>query len=260
MRQSKTLAKIRNGELARCCALGHFIPMYVCHAARFGFDVIWLDLEHRAMEQREIQAILAYCRVYDIDCMLRAPTREKARLYRYLEDGATGLMIPHVNTAEEANALAQSVKFPPVGDRGLDNAGFDSDFRLNPDLDAYAEWANREIFLTVQIETPEAVDDVEAIAAVEGVDMLFVGPGDLGFRLKQQGDEDGSQLEAAIERIATACAKHGKAWAIPSGGTEDIRRRRAQGASMLATCGDFMTLSHGLERAMKDFEEVEPST
>jgi len=254
MRKSKALAKIRSGELIRCSSLGHFVPMYVAHAARFGFDVIWLDLEHRAMEQREIQAILAYCRVYDIDCMLRTPTREKARLYRYLEDGATGLMIPHVNTAAEAQALAQSVKFPPIGDRGLDNAGFDSDFRVNPDLEAYAEWANRETFLTVQIETPEAVENAEAIAAVDGVDMLFIGPGDLGFRLRKEGDTDGSRMEAAIENVAAACARTGKAWAIPVGGPDDIRKRREQGAHMLANCGDFMSMSQGLESAMKDFE------
>lgn len=257
MRKSKTLAKIRNGELVRCCALGHFVPMYVCHAARFGYDVIWLDLEHRAMDQREIQAILAYCRVYNIDCMLRAPATEKSRLYRYLEDGATGLMIPHVSTPEKAEMLAQSVKFPPIGDRGIDNAGFDSDFRIEPDTEIYAESSNRETFLNVQIETPEAVENVEAIAAVEGVDILFIGPGDLGFRLKKLGDEDGSELEAAIEKVAAACAKHGKAWAIPVGGPDEIRKRRDQGASLLANCGDFMSMSHALENAIRDFETAD---
>ena len=164
------------------------------------------------------------------------------------------LMIPHVSTPEKAEMLAQSVKFPLIGDRGIDNAGFDSDFRINPDPEAYAEWANRETFLTVQIETPEAVENAEAIAAVDGVDMLFVGPGDLGLRLKKLGDADGSQLEAAIETVAAACAKHGKTWAIPAGGPDDIQRRRDQGAGLLANCGDFMSMSAGLGSAIEDFK------
>ncbi len=109
MRKSKTLAKIRAGEVARFCCLGHFIPAYIRHAAHFGYDCIWLDLEHRCIDDREVQALLAFFHLFDIDCMLRAPTFEKTRLYRYLEDGATGLMIPHVSTPEKAATLADSV-------------------------------------------------------------------------------------------------------------------------------------------------------
>ena len=181
MRKSRTLAKLRNNQPARICSLGHFIPSFVRHAAHFGYDCIWLDLEHRAMSEREVQALLAYFHLADIDCMLRSPTLEKTRLYRYLEDGAAGLMIPHVSTREKAESLVQAVKFPPIGDRGIDAAGWDSDFRLQGD-DGYTDLANQETFLVVQIETPEAVRNVDEIAAVEGVDGLFVGPGDLGLR------------------------------------------------------------------------------
>ena len=118
MRKSKTLARIRNGEPVRICSLGHFIPAYAQYAARAGFDCIWLDLEHRAMNDREVQALLAFFHKFDIDCMLRPSTLEKARLYRYLEDGATGLMIPHVSTSEKARLLVDACKFPPLGDRG----------------------------------------------------------------------------------------------------------------------------------------------
>ena len=118
MRSSKTRARLRNNEVVRICALGHFIPSYIRHAAHFGFDCIWLDLEHRSMHEREVQALLAYFHLYDIDCMVRPPTLEKTRLYRYLEDGATGLMIPHVSTPEKAQMLADAVKFPPLGRPG----------------------------------------------------------------------------------------------------------------------------------------------
>lgn len=257
MRNSKTLKRIREGGVVRCANLGNYIPPFIAHAARAGFDCIWLDLEHRAMDIREIQALMAHFRLYDIDCLLRAPTLEKTGLYRYLEEGATGLMIPHVSTAERARELVQATKFPPIGDRGLDNAGFDSDYRINENQLEYVDWANRETFLVVQIETPQAIENIEEIAAVPGVDMLFVGPGDLGLRYQLEGDADGSRLEAAFERVAAAAKSHGVAWACPSGTPEDMKHRRAQGAQFLANCGDFMMLKHGLIDAAKMFEGLD---
>ena len=93
MRKSKVLSKIRAGETARICGLGSYIPSFVRHAAHYGFDCIWFDLEHRAMTDREVQSLMAFFHLFDIDCMLRSPTLERVRLYRYLEDGATGLML-----------------------------------------------------------------------------------------------------------------------------------------------------------------------
>ena len=243
-----------DSRTSRSVCLGHFIPAFVAHAARAGYDCIWLDLEHRAMDPRQVEALLAQFHLHDIDCMLRPPTREKARLYRYLEDGAAGLMIPHVNTAEEARQLVNAVKFPPLGDRGIDNAGMDSDYLRNPDVFAYAEAANRETFLTVQIETPQAVENCEEIAAVEGVDAIFVGPGDLGFRYKWAGDEDGSQLEAAFERVAAACAKHGKAWGSPAIYTKVLHKRIGQGGQLMMNFGEYIWLMNGLKEAVTKFD------
>ncbi|HIG17555.1 MAG TPA: 4-hydroxy-2-oxovalerate aldolase, partial [Candidatus Handelsmanbacteria bacterium] len=181
MRASKVLAKIRDGRCARVVALGHYMPFYVRYAAHFGFDAIWLDLEHRAMDAREVQSLLAMCHQYDIDAMVRAPTTERTKLYRYLEDGAAGLLMPLVADAAEAHRIAQAVKFPPVGNRGIDGAGLDADFALG--ADNFTEDANRETFVFAQIETPVALDDADGIAAVEGIDGLFIGPADLSLRL-----------------------------------------------------------------------------
>jgi 4-hydroxy-2-oxoheptanedioate aldolase len=242
MRSSKTLAKIRAGEVIRTCNLGHYIPGYVCHAARNGFDCIWLDLEHRAMTTREVQALLAFAHVYDIDIMVRTPTREKTGLYRFLEDGAAGLIVPQVDSAAEARELVKAVKFPPVGDRGLDNAGFDSDFNGHS-LDTYLEWAARETFLAVQIESPKAVRNADAIAAVEGVDILFVGPGDLGLRLR---DEPELTLDQSWEMVAEACRKHGKAFGGPTFTPADTDQRRKQGAQMFISVGELRSWANAL--------------
>jgi 2-keto-3-deoxy-L-rhamnonate aldolase RhmA len=253
MRKSKTMERIRRGEVIRTCVLGHYVPAYVAHAARAGYDCIWLDMEHRALSVREVQAMLAYGHLYDIDIMARPPTLEKTGLYRYLEDGAAGLLIPHVSTAERARMLVDAVKFPPVGDRGLDNAGLDADFHIH-DADEYVAWANRETFLTVQIETPTGVRNVEEIAAVDGVDMIFVGPGDLGLRLRQSGE---MTLDEAWERVAAACRKHGKAFGGPTLGLEEMKKRRAQGAQLLVNSSEFHHWMKGLRETAGQFAELD---
>lgn len=256
MRNSKTLARLRNGEVARMAVLGHFMPSYVNHAARAGYDCIWLDLEHRGLSYREVQSLMAFFHLYDIDCLLRAPTLEKTGLYRYLEDGASGIMIPHVSTPEKAEELVQAVKFPPIGDRGLDNAAMDSGWRETDDHVAYCEWANRETFLVVQIETPQAVERAEEIVSVPGVDMIFVGPGDLGLRYTLEGGDADAKLEAAFDHVGKVCAKHNKPWACPAMGAETMKRRYDQGARVLANFGEYIHLMNGLNEAVKDFDEL----
>jgi len=254
MRRSKTLAKLRAGQPVRMCSLGHFIPAYIRHAAHFKYDCIWLDLEHRNMSDREAQALLAYFHLSDIDCMLRAPTLEKTRLYRYLEDGAAGLMIPHVSTPEKAQELAQAVKFPPIGDRGIDGAGLDSDFYLEGG-EEYTEAANRETFLVVQIETPQAVENADAIAAIPGVDGLFVGPGDLGLRLRH-APKGSLTLEDSVAKVAAAAKKHGKAWGQPGFSPDHVRGLIDQGAQLVNYGGDFGAFMGMLESHSQDLDAV----
>lgn len=254
MRPSKTLARIRNHQMVRMCNLGHYIPAFVKQAAHYGFDCIWLDLEHRNFTDREVQALLAYSHLHNIDIMVRTPTREKTKLYRYLEDGAAGLMVPLVNTAVEARQLVDAVKFPPLGERGLDGAGLDGDFYLC-DPTEFVREANRETFLVVQIETPEAVRNVDEIAAVPGVDALFVGPGDLGLRLRL--DPSQGTLEAAYEQTAAACKRHGKAWGTPVGTIEAMKQRRAQGGQLLAHGGEFLAMMRVLQESIANFEATE---
>ncbi len=255
MRASRTLRQIRGNAAARICCLGHYIPSFVRHAAHFGYDCIWLDLEHRNWPQRDVQAILAFAHLFDIDIMLRPGTLEKTALYRYLEDGATGLMIPHVNTPEMARELVQFVRFPPLGNRGLDGAGLDSDFMVCDEED-YLEEVNRQTFLVVQVETPEAVAGVDAIAAVEGVDGIFIGPGDLGLRLKY--DPSGLTIDDAVEQVAAACRRHGKAWGMPVKSEDELRQRINQGGQLMAWGGEFSAIMEHLRQCAQGFDNSAP--
>lgn len=252
MRNSRTLRNIRDGKPVKICSMGTYNPAYVALASRAGYDCIWLDMEHRAWNPREIQALMPVFYQYDIDCMLRPPTRERAQLYRYLEDGATGLLMPHISSPELVADLVSATKFPPVGDRGLDGAGPDSDF-LGMPPDEYVARTQDNTFLVIQIETPGAVEQVEQIASTPGLDGIFVGPGDLGLRYRQAGTPE--KLETAIERVSAACKSAGIAWGMPTGNSEEVAKRRAQGAQLLAVGGEFFWLKTGLETAIKMVED-----
>jgi len=128
MRKSKVLAQWQDNQFARFCGMGHVLPFFIRYAAHYKYDGIWLDLEHRNFDAREVQHLQALCHLYDIDCMIRPPTIQRTRLYRYLEDGAAGLMIPFVSDAEMARQIVAATKFPPLGNRGLDGAGLDCNF------------------------------------------------------------------------------------------------------------------------------------
>lgn len=241
MRKSKMLAKFRSGGFARVCAMGHYLPFFVRYAAHFKYDGIWLDLEHRAMDNREAQMLIALCKYNDIDCMVRPATLERTKLYRYLEDGAAGFLVPLVSDAQTAYDLVQAVKFPPIGNRGMDGAGLDGDYGIEvwvPDS-TYSDDANHETFLITQVETLQAVANVEEIASVEGVDGLFVGPADLSLRIANAPAGNKVTMEKAIEKVAEAAKKYNKIWSIAAGSLEDIRRYREMGAQMVPWGGDF---------------------
>jgi len=255
MRLSKILAKIRSGKVARVCCAGSPIFMFPALAAHFHYDGVWVDAEHRTWDPHEAQAMIANHHAADIDCLWRPPTKEKTALYRLLEEGASGLMIPHVGTPDEARLLVQAVKFPPLGDRGLCGGGRDASFWVGAPKD-YTTQANRETFLTVQIETPEALENVEAIAAVPGVDVLFLGPGDMSLRLGCTPSVTDPKMLEVQKKIAAACHRHGKAWGRPVGTADDARAIVALGAQLVVLGSEFSALHKHLSECSAEFDQL----
>lgn len=255
MRRSKVLAKIRAGTVARICCTGSPIAFFPALAAHFHYDGIWLDAEHRVWDPREAETMLGRHHAADIDCIWRAVSKEKNSLYRLLEDGAAGLMIPHVGSADEALALVTSIKFPPLGDRGFCGGGRDADYWIGKPAD-YTDAANRETCLVVQIETPQALENVDSIAAVPGVDVLFLGPGDMSLRLGcTPGVNDPVMLDVQ-KKIAAACRKHGKAWGRPVGSAADVKTIIDLGAQFVVHGSEFGALHAHLSACSADFDDI----
>ena len=254
-RPSKVLAKIRAGGVARICSTGHKLPFYPSVAAHFGYDGVWVCAEHNAWDARECEAMLLQHRLAGIDCIWRTPTLEKSGIARLLEDGATGLMFPHVSTVEKARALVEHAKFPPLGERGLDGGGLDASHWVGRPAD-YLEKANSETFLVAQIETPLAVANVDAIAAVPGLEILFIGPGDLSLRLGCTAAVSDPTMLDAQQRVAAAAKKHGKAWGRPVGDGDSARAIVGLGAQFVVLGGEFWAVHRHLAECAAQLDLV----
>ena len=250
MRKSKILEKLKAGKVARICCLYNSANAFPAYAAAADYDGVWLDSEHNTWDKREMQRLMLLHRMADIDCIVRPSTLGKTELYHLLEDGATGVLVPLVSTVERARFLVDALKFPPVGQRGLDGASIDNDFFLNG-TKGYPEAANRETLIAVQIETLEAVENVEEIAQVEGIDVLFIGPGDLSFRYGCELDWNEPQMKSAQERVAKAAQSAGIAWGRPSGTAEGIADLMRAGARFIACGSDFDAIAWSMTHRYK---------
>ena len=160
-------------------------------------------MEHRAFGFDKIDPISLACRTAGVDLMVRIRKTGYDSPMRALEFGANGLMIPHCRSAAEARQWVEWVRFPPAGKRGLDGVGADSDFGF-ADMHEYLKHANEQVFLALQVEDKEAVEAIDEIVAVEGFDLVFVGPGDLSLSYGVPLQFDHPLLLKATERVAEA--------------------------------------------------------
>ncbi len=252
MRPSLIRSRLRQDKPVRIACMYYPVSMMPAHAAKAGFDAIWLDAEHNTWDRCDIQRLIAQHHLANIDCIVRTGSRNATDLYHLLEDGASGLMIPLVNTPKDAAAVARAVKFPPLGQRGLDGAGLDNNFYLDG-ASAYPAAANAETFLMVQIETPESLAAIDVIAATAGVDGLFIGPGDLSLRLECPLDWNQPKMIAAEDAVARAAARNKIAWGRPARNAEDIARVMQKGGRLIAHGSDFGAVMAMLPNFAKAF-------
>lgn len=254
-RSSKLLAKVRAGKVARICSTGSALTYMPALAAHFGYEAVWVDAEHRAWDASQLREMILRHHQADIDCILRPSNMDATALSRYLEDGATALLIPMVNTAERARQLVRATKFPPLGERGLDGSGLDAGFSIGKTPD-YVQQANRETALIVMIESPEGLENLEEIAAVKGVDLVFMGPGDLSLRLGCTSSLKEPKLQAAVERMAAVCANHKVPWGYPVNTIEDARTITAMGAQFVNFGNEFAAVRKQLESCATQWKEA----
>lgn len=209
LRPSRVLARLRDGQVARCIKLNLADARVAEIAALAGFDCIWTDLEHVANDLSVIERQVWAAKAHDVDVLTRVPRGSYSDVVRALELDSAGVMVPHVMNLADARALVRQTRFHPIGLRALDGGNADGLYGTAPLAD-YLKHANDQRMLVLQVEDPEVLDDLDEIAALEGVDMLFFGPGDFSHALGAPGQWDHPKLDEARRRVVEAARAHGK--------------------------------------------------
>ncbi len=220
-----------------------------------GYDAVWLDQEHAALSIAQIEQACLAARAAGIDTFVRLAPTDYAAVMQPLEAGAGGIMAAQVRSARQAEDVLQWAKFHPRGLRGINGTGVDGRYGTLPVLD-YLRQANADCFIAIQIEHEDALAEVEEIAALPEVDILFIGPADLSQSLGIPGQWDHPRLWEAIERVAAAARRHGTRWAILPRHAEHARRCVALGCRMLSIGIDVWAVQRGLKAFLSEYEEI----
>jgi 4-hydroxy-2-oxoheptanedioate aldolase len=210
MLQNATKAKLLAGDAVFGCFVRYAEPAFTEFAAMQGWDFLVFDGEHGTLQPRDIEGLCRAAELRGVTPMARVTTNQAHIILRFLDTGLHGVHVPWVNSAAEAERAVRSVKYEPRGHRGLAGSRA-SDWDMDESIAAYTQRANRETLVVVQIETQKAADAIEEYVAIDGIDVLFIGPTDLSHSLGHPGELSHPDVVAAMDRVTDVVVASDKA-------------------------------------------------
>ena len=241
--------RLANGETLLGCFLNLGSPLTAEITGRAGFEFAVIDLEHGSGTEVDVLSQLQALEATDAGVIVRVESHERQRAHRVLDLGAEGIMFPRVDSAPEASRAVAGLRYPPQGVRGVAAANRACDFGTT--YREYMEAAASTLLGVVQIESETALASVDAIAAVDGADVLFVGPMDLTQSLGILAQFDHPRYLEALETVSTAARSHGKSLGVLMARPEDFDRYHALGFRFIACGSDGTLLNAGARRQME---------
>ena len=235
--------RIRNGEAVNGCWLNLGSSLTAEIVGQAGFDWVLIDLEHGAGEEKDVLSQLQALEHSSTAAIVRVESAERQRIHRVLDAGAEGVMCPHIDTTADAKKVVDGLRYPPGGSRGVAKMVRASGFGKN--FAEYYSSANENILGVVQIETPEALKHLDEIAAIDGVDVLFIGPADLTMSLGIFGQFDHHLFIDAVKATVAAAQKAGKAVGILIFNPDEYNRYYEMGIRMIACGADATFVAQG---------------
>ena len=202
-----------------------------------------------------LAALTQACVNNGADVVVRLRPSNYSDIGTLLDSGVTGIMIPQVKGPEEVREVVAAMKFPPQGHRGSGGTSLDSDFGL-ASPEEYFPTANENNFLIAQIEDPVVVNHIEEIAAIDGVDVLFVGPGDLTLSMGIPGQQGHPEVLKIMRRVARACQDNGKVAGIATS-TAKIPEQMEMGFRLFSAASDFRFVHNGLQAVRSELEALD---
>lgn len=218
--------------------------------ASTGFDYFILDTEHGSFGLETVSDIMQMARLEGITPLVRVPDFSYPFIARTLDAGAMGVMVPRVKTRAQVEQVVAALKYPPMGERGMMNARTNTDYR-GMTIREYGPWANAETMVIVQVETREAVEDIDAILAVPGVDAALMGPADLSVSLGTM-DIEHPKVTEYIQRVVEAAKRRGLPSGTHVGDLDMLKTWRDRGMRLLMYSSDFSLMMTAGAAALKE--------
>lgn len=250
----KSTLKARQPQIGLWMSLGYAYTAELCATA--GFDWLLIDGEHGPNDVRSMLAQLQAVAAYPGHAVVRAVSADVALVKQLLDIGAQTLLIPMIDDAEQARRMVAATRYAPEGVRGV-GSFVARVSRWGQETD-YLDHANQEVCLLVQAETRTALDNLEAICAVEGVDGVFIGPADLAASLGQRGDPGHPEVLAAIDDAIRRIVASGKAAGILNTDQALARHYLALGCTFVAVGLDVGVLAAGVRTLRADYADIGP--
>jgi len=251
LRSSRILRELRAGKQPTCFKLNLGDPRVIELAGLAGASSVWICNEHVSNHWFNLENQIRAAKLYDVDTIVRVEKGSYSDYVKPFEADATAIMVPHVKTADEARHIVEMTRFHPLGRRPVDGGNPDGRYCLIPTTE-YMAHSNTERLLIFQIESPEALENVEAIAAVPGYAMLLFGPGDFSHVIGKPGQVNAPEVVAARLRVGAAAKKHRK-YAMAPGMLAPRAVLTAEGYGVFTLGADVIGLSDYFKAGLTAF-------
>lgn len=254
MRENRMKRMLKEGRPVVGYSLSIVDPFVAEAVGRFNFDFVLIDTQHSPISNDRLQELLIALYPTESSIVARAAWNDPVRLNHLLDMGVEGVVVPWVNTAQQARAAVDAIKYPPMGHRswGPRRAGT----LYGGDAEQYAAQANDNTLFLPQIETFQAVENLDSILSVEGVDGIMIGPNDLAFSMGFVQDRWNPKVEATVQRVLEGCKAHGKAFGMFTPSLEDAKLWIRRGGLIAMGPRDMGLLAEGAARAKREIEAL----
>ncbi|MEO0027292.1 MAG: hypothetical protein RL716_623 [Actinomycetota bacterium] len=249
--RGKFLTQLKEGQLTIGTFLGLASPLAAEVASVNGVDWVLLDLEHGAGGEEQVSPTVVASGGYGVPTLVRVESPDRLRIGRVLDAGVAGVMVPRVESVSEVEAAVRHMSYPPVGDRGV--ATYNRSVAWGKDLDALQPKSLAACI--IQIETLSSLAEVDKIAALEGVDALFVGPLDLSFALGIPRDFQNPIFQAALQQVLAAAAAHSKVAGILASDVAIARKYVDMGFKFIAIGSDSTLMAKAISEAVTEIRK-----
>ena len=235
MRTNTTKAKLAEGKVVFGAIISRHAPDLVELFGAIGYDFVMIDGEHGSMSLDEVEHMVRAAEVFGITPIARIPNHEDSTILRFLDRGVQGIIVPHINTGEAAEAVASAARYHPDGHRGV-AGGRPHDYGVGVSRAQSTRWINNQLLVIPMIEETEAVDNLDAILAVSGVDVLHVASGDLG---QSMGNPEAAAVRQLMRQVVPRIRAGGKLVGVGGNSPADA----AGVAEFIRLGANFVTIS-----------------